>query len=477
MAPDTAQIRKARRATILWRRAAVALVLCAAAAACGDREPQRPNLLLITVDTLRPDRLACYGGPPEAGAAICALGDSGARYLWALSPAPSTAPAIASILTARYPSYHGVTQFASTVLPNDARTLAEELLTAGYATAAFVCNPVLSRARNLQQGFEIYDEHMTRRESNSRALFERDAESATDEALAWAKVASEPWFLWVHYQDPHGPYQPPGAVAVRDRRGAPRLRVLDDHSGRGGIPAYQALPGVFSAEAYQRRYLEEILYLDRHLARLLSGLDALGAHPGVLLTADHGEAFGEDDYWLAHGHSVGLEQIRVPLLWRPPQSGKSRELRTPVSTIDVAPTLLAAAGAAVPKEFQGKVLPGTDPPAGPPHSPRPLFAEHRLRAAVLAGGVYYARDRWPFDRPVEDGISGGLLHPLAPRATPFGGDGVPPARRVEPSRGAGDTLEPLLAEFLAAAGEGAEPQTSEVPPSIREQLRALGYLE
>ena len=93
---------------------------------CSVPEPvPGPNLLLITVDTLRADRLGCYGGDPAVGTAICSLSDPGERYVWALSPAPSTAPAIASILTSRYPSFHGVTQFAVTTLPEPAETLVE----------------------------------------------------------------------------------------------------------------------------------------------------------------------------------------------------------------------------------------------------------------------------------------------------------------------------------------------------------------
>jgi len=125
--------------------------ICAAlalASGCDDANflgeaPTRPNLLLITVDTLRADRLECYGGEPAVGAFLCGLAHAGTRFEWALSTAPYTAPSVASILTGQYPSVHGVTQTANSYLRAEADTLAEQLQDAGYQTAAFVSNPIL----------------------------------------------------------------------------------------------------------------------------------------------------------------------------------------------------------------------------------------------------------------------------------------------------------------------------------------------
>ncbi|MEE9606727.1 MAG: sulfatase, partial [Myxococcota bacterium] len=347
---------RGRRPRRRWLRLAAAAA-GAALAGCSSG-PERVNLLLVTVDTLRADRLACYGGPPDVGTAICALADRGVRFAWAFSAAPSTAPAVASLLTSTYPKDHGVTQSALTFLHNDAITLTEILRAAGYTTAAFVSNPVLDRHRNLGQGFQVYDQRMTRRERNRKRYEEREAQTTTDAALAWAQVAAQPpWFLWVHFQDPHGPYEPPGAPPAYDDAEERRLSVLGNHSGRGGIPAYQALPGLATPGAYERRYLAEIRYLDPHLKRLVDGLDALGEPVAVLLTSDHGEAFGEDDYYFAHGHSVGLDQIRVPLIWRSAGPARARVETAPVSLLDVAPTLLRVAGLDVPEGFGGQPLP------------------------------------------------------------------------------------------------------------------------
>jgi arylsulfatase A-like enzyme len=458
-----AAARGRRRITLL----AGALLL----GACAD-QPPLPNLVLITIDTLRPDRLACYGGPEHVGTGLCSLGIDGARFVWAFAPASSTAPSIASVLTSLYPSAHAVRQQATSTLDDDALTVAELLSNAGYATAAFVSNPVLSRPRNLDQGFEIYDDRMTRSERNRR-LMEREAEPATDAALSWARVARSPWFLWVHYQDPHGPYDPPGSRPSVEPPGGDPMPLLEDHSGLRGIPRYQALGGMRSAAAYEGRYLEEVRYVDLHVARLIAGLDALAEPNAILLTADHGEAFGEDDYFFAHGHSLGLDQIRVPLLVRPPGENLAPRVSAhPVSTLDVAPTLLKLAGLPIPPAFVGRALPLSTAEEAALAPERTIFAEHPLRLAVISGGLYYARDRWPLEGPVRDRISGGPLLPLPPRVARLGEEGRYPA--YEPA--GATSLETPLASF-ADSHPQREVTDAALAPDDLERLQALGYLE
>jgi len=454
----------------------------ALAAGCGDTSPlgggpTRPNLLLVTVDTLRADRLGCYGGDPEVGAFLCGLADAGIRFEWALAAAPYTAPSVASILTGLYPSSHGVTQTPTSYLRADVDTVAERLQAAGYQTAAFVSNPILERSHQLDQGFLVYDQEMQRQERNRPDKVEREAAATTDAVLRWARArAREPWFLWVHYQDPHGPYEPPDAPAVHDEPGDPRLPVLqDDHSGRDGIPAYQALPGVFTQRAYERRYRAEIEHLDRQLARLVRGLDELGDPPTVLLTADHGEAFGEDGYYFAHGHSVGLDQIRVPLLWRPAAPRTARVESRPVSLIDVAPTLLHAAGAPIPAHWPGRPLPlfGSEPPP----VDRALFAEHTRRVAVVIGRRYYARNRRRVAPDEYDPNSGGRARLLPARTARLDPEGDVPAYQPAARTPANVHLERTLATFLRSAQrERAGATHDDVPEESRRRLRALGYL-
>ncbi len=461
----------------MLRIVGIALAAALACGGCSGESPPRLNLLLITVDTLRADRLACYGGPEDVGLSICALAEAGTRFEWAFSTAPSTAPSVASILTSRYPRQHRVTQNAKSYLGAEIATVAELLQGAGYRTAAFVSNPVLYRGKRLDRGFDLYDAEMTRRERNRPHRTERDARDTSDAALAWAQAeARPPWFLWVHYQDPHGPYEPPRAAPARDAPGGPRLPVLDNDTGRGGIPSYQALAGAFSPRTYERRYLEEIRFLDRQVGRLVRGLDALGDPPSVLLTADHGEAFGEDGYYFAHGHSTGLDQIRVPLLWRPAAGQRGAGVvQATVSLVDLAPSLLELAGLAAPEAFVGRPLPlVASSPAG---GMRAIFAEHGRRAAVVRGKRYYARDRNPGARTRPDGRPWGDENPALPPRTARleGGPGLPPYRAFPADLP--EDLERALRDHLEAVPEGLEHRHPEVPARVRERLRALGYAD
>ncbi len=429
--------------------------------ACAEEPSGPPNLLLVTIDTLRADALACYGGEPDVGREICSLAEGGTRFAWAFATASHTVPSVASLLTSRYPSQHGVSQAAASRLREQAVTFAEALRGAGYATAAFVSNPVLDRSRFFGKGFEIYDAEMTGRERNRPNVRERGAEATTDDALAWALANSwTPWLLWVHYQDPHGPYDPPAGSAARDRAGDPVLPTLRSNSGRGGIPAYQVIPGLHTRAAYHARYLDEIRQLDPHVGRLISTLDSLGSRPAVLLTADHGEAFGEDDFYFAHGHSVGLELIRVPLIYRSAAGDRSRVVETPVSLIDLGPTLLRIAGVAIPSRFQGRPLPLN----GEPAEPRPAFAEHQKRVAMVSEDVWWSRAR--------DGKGSHRSSRLPGR------DGRAPLPAFSESAPDASALADSFDRFLAStrvAPAGAAHR--EIPAEMAEQLRALGYAD
>lgn len=287
----------------------------------------------------------------------------------------------------------------------------------------------------------------------------RNAVETTDAAMAWLASVEGPWFAWVHYRETHGPYLAtpvaPGPDANRSGRGE-RLPVLATPDGRGGIPSYQAIPGLFTREGYEARYRGEIAVIDQELGRLLDFVDARDQPVGVLLTADHGEAFGEDRYYLSHGHSVGLDQIRVPLFWRPPRSrpdsARNEPMRVVVSTLDVMPTLLRAARLGQPDSLQGRVLPSADDPPGAPELARAVFAVHEAHVAVVSGSHYYTRLRKPV-ADVGPGLSPAYLTATAARTASLEGD---PGRLPvpEPARTSGITplLEPRVAAFLADEG-------------------------
>ena len=462
------------RATSIAPFAALALVSSLPLAlACGGDD--RPNLLLITVDTLRADALACYGGKVNVGVHICSIAEGGSRFEWAFSTAPSTAPSVASILTSRYPLEHGVTQNARSFLPGEHETLAEVLREAGYQTAAFVSNPVIDQAKRLNQGFDHWDQEMNQHERNRPIYVERRAIDTTNAALTWLRrQASAPWFVWVHFQDPHGPYAARGARTGRDRLDAITLPILGNNSGRGGIPAYQAMPNVTSLAIYKHRYLSEVRLVDREVGRLLREIDEIGGRPGVLLTADHGEAFGEDGYYFAHGHSVGFDLIRVPLLWRPPPSAEPGPpvVRTTVSGIDVAPTFLQAARVRTPETFGGRALQAIHTGES---TPRSIFAEGSRRAAVIQGRRYFSRERVTGAKLREDGKPWGDENADLPSRTALldSEAGLPQYTVVgaDPPH----ELEAALRDHLSGAIGKAGGRHTELPRKLAERLRELGY--
>jgi arylsulfatase A-like enzyme len=451
------------------RLALALLALAVCATACARAEAPRPNLLLVTIDTLRADRLACYGGPADVGREICALGAQGVRFAWAIAPAPYTGPSIASLLSSRLPAHHGVVQDFDSFLAAEIESVAELLGAAGYRTAAVVSNPVLDRSRGFDQGFSLYDQRMTSRERNRPSYAERPARDTTDAALAWlAGGGAAPWFLWVHYQDPHGPYTAPGSQAPGDAPGDAPLPVGPDDVGYGGIPRYQALPGIRTLRAYEARYQDEIRYVDAEVGRLVRAVDAAGARVEIALTADHGEAFGENGYYFVHGHSVGLDQVRVPLFWRRADAREPRVVETPVSLVDVAPTLLRVAGVEAPAAFQGRALPLSGDAAPDPE--RPIFAEHGRRVAVIHGDAYYSRYRTP--RRAEARHA-----PGEPPLLPFVATRLSQADPEAYDAQLAAPLEPVLAEYLRQTKHLRPRRGGQVSEDDLARMRALGYSE
>src|SRR6185436_46435 len=208
----------------------------------------------------------------------------------------------------------------------------------------------------------------------SRDVYERLAPATTDAALGWLeerKAAGEDrFFLWVHYQDPHGPYRPPAELEARFERAATdeaELAAGTTQRGLGQIPAYQVHDSERRPEPYRARYDAEIAYFDEHLGRLLDWLrasdwliDAL-----VVFTADHGESLGEHGYWFCHGENLHREVVRVPLVVRFPEGSAhvrgepGSRIASPSGHMDLWPTIVAAFGAS-PGECRGLSLFGAE---------------------------------------------------------------------------------------------------------------------
>lgn len=345
-------------------------------------------VVLVTCDTLRADRLGVYGYAAHTSPNLDALARESLVHDAAWSTAPLTGPALSALLTGRLPEELGLEDNRN-VLASEATTLAERLSAAGIETAAVVSNWVLRRRPELahagvQQGFEFFDDHMESPEASRPDLKERLAGDTTDAALAWldGRTQDRPFFLWVHYQDPHGPYTPPAECLEPEADGnEPALRVGKDQRGFGELPAYQVIDGERRPAAYRARYEGEIRFFDRELGRLLAGLRARGTLERALLvfTADHGESLGEHDYWFSHGQNLHRELVRVPLLLRPPGGTHAARVAAPVSHLDLYPTVLRAFG------LEPGPVRGLDLLAGTPPSTRVL--PQSLRGTFGATGA------------------------------------------------------------------------------------------
>lgn len=335
-------IRFARRALI----PAFPLLAACCASVLGQNPPANNTpVLLITVDTLRADRLGCYGARRVRTPAMDALAARGVRFENALAQVPITLPSHAVILTGTYPMYHGVRDFTGTGLPPTVGLIAEAFQRQGYSTAAFVSAFVLDSTWGLARGFQTYDDHFDPRQFETRnpGNIQRRAEETIDRLLGWLRdrtpgsgrpapqsvlrAPGQPFFVWLHLFDPHSDYNPPEP---------------------------------FRSEYAGRLYDGEVAYVDSQLARLFSELRKSGLYDRTLivLLSDHGESLGEhgED---EHGFFVYDSTLRVPLIFKLPSDlGSPRVVPTTVGTIDVAPTLLELLRLRDPlgRQFQGTSL-------------------------------------------------------------------------------------------------------------------------
>jgi arylsulfatase A-like enzyme len=342
-------------------------------------------------------------------------------------------------------------------------TLAALLSAAGYETAAFVSNFVIRRQTGLDAGFDLYDDELPDVEGNRPMYRERKAAETTERALAWLGSRGErPVFMFVHYQDPHGPYAAPPPFDERFPEllveGERPLELLPGQQGPGGIPVYQALPGERRPSAYRRRYAQEVAYSDAAFGRLLAALRARGRPLVVAVTADHGESMGEAGHWFQHGHASTPDLGRIPLLLEAPglAPGRRSEL---VHHVDLMPTLLELAGLPVPDDARGIAL-GPYLRSGEPLPERTLFCDVGDDVSAYASDRFYRkkRARGPQGTPSLAGTF---------RWSP----GVP-WERV----GDDPELRRAVLRYEEARRPVSEQERSLLPEEI-ERLRALGYLE
>lgn len=355
-------------------RCATALALAAFALGCRLAEPEQPpDIVLITIDTLRADHLGAYGYDRPTSPALDRLAREGVLFENAHSPSSWTRPAVASLFTSLWPSEHGATAFERPLRAGVA-TLAELLRNAGYRTVGVSGNFVhVSEPAGLARGFDDWFALSKATRGEGNAIF-TDADPAGTPVYRRAPDASElnaavlervppagdaPLFLYVHYMDPHSAYSPPSEHRARFARD-PGYRA-DDFASSSLLKSLAR--GEVELSDRDRRWLidlydAEIASVDAAIEELLEALAArgYGSDSVICVVSDHGEEFGEHGGWF-HGISLHAESLRVPLILRDPRSGRRGERREePVDLIDVATTLLRRAGVEPTAGMRGRDL-------------------------------------------------------------------------------------------------------------------------
>ncbi|HEX5066229.1 MAG TPA: sulfatase [Myxococcota bacterium] len=419
----------------------------------------RPNLLVVSIDTLRARNVGAYGHTRDTTPFLDELAAGGVLFENAITTAATTGPAHMSLFTGLYPVHHGIRGGHEPRRPG-AVPLAVWLRDAGYHTAAFTENGYIIRGLGFGDGFSEYSENTGAKGSvpgEARVTFER--------ARRWlARSRRQPFLLFVHTYQVHAPYAPPPETA--------KLFQDDD------------APGTPSAELRPQHdnYDREIRFVDGQLRELVAALDAQGlrASTTLVVLSDHGEEFGEHGYF-QHGTALYEESLRVPLVWSGKDIPAGRRVAEQVSLIDVMPTLLALAGVAAPKGVDGEsLLPAMH---GETLPERTLFAE------ADAPGRWkkpFFRESWnPVLVAVRSQHGKMLIH------RPVHGEAAPPQRFDLDADALERAPQPLDGDDLASAErqvdgylngrgpDGSPPAPApepELDPELRERLEALGYI-
>lgn len=289
----------------------------------GRASLAKSNVLLITVDTLRADRVSCYDSSHLRTPHFDSLAEQGVVFTRAFANTSTTLPSHANILLGVSPLYHGVHENQHFVVRENSLTLAEHLKAAGYSTGAFVGAFPLDRRFGLGQGFDVYDDEFGNRSSERETDLERKAEEVIARALPWVKSQNSPWFLWVHVYDPHDPYTPPAPYAEQYAR-APY---------DGEVAYVDEVMGEFLDELRAEQYLEDTV---------------------VIFTGDHGESLGQHGE-KTHGFFAYNTGIWIPLIITG-QGIEPRSVEHPVSHLDIFPTVCDVLGLKQPEYLQGQSL-------------------------------------------------------------------------------------------------------------------------
>src|SRR6266849_1651939 len=438
----------------LFRVLAVLLILEVCFAAQPPRSPRKPagasldsthpNVILITLDTTRADRMGFLGSKRGLTPNLDAMARQGVAFTRAYAHVPITTASHTTILTGTYPQFNRVNDFGIPLSPR-LPYLPDLLHAQGYHTGAFVgsliLDPLDGTAPGFDRGFEVYDAgfHLRRHGMDRYKSVERRAGDVVNHALAWlSQLPNGPFFLWVHLYDAHDPYDPPPPFKAR-----------------------------FASQPYDG----EIAYADSAVGKLLAEIRKHGLYDETLIAvmADHGESLG------AHGentHGIFLydETLHVPLLIKLPLNrGAGRRIETRAGLVDVAPTILSAAGIAPPSEMQGQALlePGktADKNTPTPTEDRPAYAETDYPHRAFG---------WSALRALR---TGRYLYIQAPERELYNQASDPDATHnlATSSQAVTDTLASELADFRAKTSQTLVELAKPDPEKIQ-KLQALGYV-
>lgn len=420
--------------------------------------PTRPNILVYLVDTLRSDRVGCYGWPDGLTPHLDRLAGEGVVFERTIAQTSWTKPSVASIFTGMVPGRHGANGKTSK-LPDDAVTMAELLQGGGYATAGFACNAYITRSAGFGQGFDDFSYRQVR------------SGEITEDVIDWLRThpGNRPFFLYVHTVDPHAPYNPQDAHRREFAAGItdPEVGTLR-HNRALRSHVVDATDEV--VRDMLRLYGAEVAENDESFGRLLEVMRDLGRLDDTLIVfvSDHGEEFKEHGIF-GHGWDLHREVLQVPLVIRPPGGMSPTRVEWPAQHVDLLPTILEAAGIEAPGGIDGDSLwPAMDRPSGPGQS-RPIFSyldyEGRRGLAVELDGLKLIQ---------------GLSHDFLPWRQLYRTESDPgeheDVSHVYPVS-AGYLASLVRAELATYDRVGKAEELSEFDAETREALQALGYID
>jgi arylsulfatase A-like enzyme/Flp pilus assembly protein TadD len=408
-------------------------------------------VLIITIDTLRADRLGCYGSDRAETPNMDRLAREGAMAPEATVPAPITRPSHVTIFTGLYPAQHGIRDNISRALAPDVPTLAETFKTAGYETAGFVSSIVLSGQSGLGRGFDEFSDKFeagsdARDEARFLDILEKRGDVAVGDAIAWLeRHAAARTFVWVHLYDPHAPYEPPEPYATR--------YANDPYDG-------------------------EVAWSDELVGRLDAALTRLGIRDRTLvaLTSDHGEALGEHGEPV-HGFFLYQATLRVPLLLRGPGIRPGTRIPVVAHSVDLFPTLLELSGVPAPRTARvlaGRSLAAAARGGAPAGSSTGALDEAPVFAESLTPRIHYG---WSDLRSVRDGRWKFILAPR-PELYDLARDPGEPRNLADDEPARARALGAELDRHLQAEESSAQDRPAppdDLPRELVERLGALGY--